>query len=408
MQSQRVEFSNPQGETLSGVLETPESAVSGWAIFAHCFTCSKKSLAASRVARGLAERGIGVLRFDFTGLGESDGDFSTSGFSSNVADLKLAANWMAAAGRPVSLMIGHSLGGAATLVAAKEIISVKAVATIGAPSDAGHVVEQFKQSVPEIEAVGRAQIDLGGRPFTLSKAFLDDLRSATVLDAVKALKKPLLILHAPADQVVGIDNATDLFMAAKHPKSFVSLDRSDHLLTGKSDAGFVIDVIAGWSARYIDAAPIAQSASPQVNKVVVRETGENGPYQNEVLIGGRRFFADEPASVGGADTGPDPYAWVEAGLGACTSITLRMYANRKKWPVDRISISVDHAKRHAEDCVDCGPGDKIDVFTRYIEIDGNLDDEQRARMLEIADRCPVHRTLENGAKVETHLATKPA
>lgn len=408
MQSQRVEFSNPQGETLSGVLETPESAVSGWAIFAHCFTCSKKSLAASRVARGLAERGIGVLRFDFTGLGESDGDFSTSGFSSNVADLKLAADWMAAAGRPVSLMIGHSLGGAATLVAAKEIISVKAVATIGAPSDAGHVVEQFKQSVPEIEAVGRARVDLGGRPFTLSKSFLDDLRSATVLDAVKALKKPLLILHAPADQVVGIDNATDLFMAAKHPKSFVSLDRSDHLLTGKSDAGFVIDVIAGWSARYIDAAPIAQSASPQVNKVVVRETGENGPYQNEVLIGGRRFFADEPASVGGADTGPDPYAWVEAGLGACTSITLRMYANRKKWPVDRISISVDHAKRHAEDCVDCGPGDKIDVFTRYIEIDGDLDDEQRARMLEIADRCPVHRTLENGAKVETHLATKPA
>lgn len=408
MQSQRVEFSNAQGETLSGVLETPESTVSGWAIFAHCFTCSKNSLAASRVARGLAERGIGVLRFDFTGLGESDGDFSTSGFSSNVADLKVAAEWMAAAGHPISLMIGHSLGGAATLVAANEIISVKAVATIGAPSDAGHVVEQFRQSVPEIESAGRAQVNLGGRPFTLSKAFIDDLRDATVLDAVKVLKKPLLILHAPADQIVGIDNATDLFVAAKHPKSFVSLDRSDHLLTGKSDAGFVIDVIAGWSARYIDAAPTAQSTSQQPNKVVVRETGDNGPYQNEVLIGGRRFFADEPESVGGADTGPDPYAWVEAGLGACTSITMRMYANRKKWPVDRISISIDRTKKHAEDCVDCGPGDKIDVFTRYIEIEGHLDDEQRARMLEIADRCPVHRTLEKGAKVETHLATKPA
>ena len=408
MQSQRVEFSNTKGEVLSGVLEIPDNTPSAWAVFAHCFTCSKKSLAASRVARGLAERGIGVLRFDFTGLGESDGDFATSGFSSDVADLVSAAEWMATSGRPVSLMIGHSLGGAATLVAAKSIASVKAVTTIGAPSDAGHVVEQFKQSVPEIEAAGRAQVNLAGRPFTLSKAFLDDLRSATVLDAVKALKKPLLILHAPGDEVVGIDNATDLFVAAKHPKSFVSLDRSDHLLTGKSDASFVIDVIAGWSARYIETGAVVQSTAPQSHKVVVRETGENGPYQNEVLIGGRRFFADEPASVGGADTGPDPYAWVEAGLGACTSITLRMYANRKKWPVDRISVSIDRDKRHAEDCVDCGPRDKIDVFTRSIAIEGDLDDVQRARLLEIADRCPVHRTLENGAKVETHLATKPA
>lgn len=412
MQSQHVEFSNAQGEKLSGVLEIPESTPAAWAVFAHCFTCSKKSLAASRVARGLAERGIGVLRFDFTGLGDSDGEFANSGFSANVADLIAATDWMAAAGRPVSLMIGHSLGGAATLVAAKSIASVKAVATIGAPSDAGHVVEQFRQAVPEIEAAGQAQVNLAGRPFTLSKAFLDDLRASTILDTVKALKKPLLILHAPGDQVVGIDNATDLFVAAKHPKSFVSLDQSDHLLTGKSDASFVIDVIAGWSARYIDTpvpvrVPVPPS-SPQLDKVLVRETGENGPYQNEVLIGGRRFFADEPASVGGADTGPDPYALVEAGLGACTSITLRMYANRKKWPVERISVSIDRDKRHAEDCVDCGPRDKIDVFTRSIAIEGDLDDAQRARLLEIADRCPVHRTLEKGAKVETHLATKPA
>ena len=408
MQSQKVEFSNARGETLSGVLEVPDQTAFAWAIFAHCFTCSKKSLAASRVARGLAERGIGVLRFDFTGLVDSQGDFATSGFSSDVADLVAAADWMATAGRPVSLMIGHSLGGAATLVAANAVDSVKAVATIGAPSDAGHVVEQFRQSVPEIEAAGRAQVNLGGRPFTLSREFLDDLRQSSVLASVKSLRKPLLILHAPADEVVGIDNATDLFMAARHPKSFVSLDRSDHLLTGKSDAGFVIDVIAGWSARYIEAEAVAAETTPQLNKVIVRETGENGPYQNEVLIGGRRYFADEPATYGGADTGPDPYAWVAAGLGACTSITMRMYANRKKWPVDRVSVSIDHAKRHADDCVDCGPADRIDVFTRYIEVEGNLDDEQRSRMLEIADRCPVHRSLENGAKVETHLVTKPA
>lgn len=252
MQSQRVEFSNLNGETLSGVLEVPAGEAAGWAVFAHCFTCSKKSLAASRVARGLAERGIGVLRFDFTGLGESDGDFATSGFSSNVNDLISSVNWMAASGRPVSLMIGHSLGGAATVVAASKLEGVKAVATIGAPSDASHVIDQFKDSVPEIEAEGRARVNLGGRPFTLSRAFLDDVREATVISAVKGLRKPLLILHAPSDEVVGIGNATDLFIAAKHPKSFVSLDTADHLLTGKADSGFVADVISGWSARYID------------------------------------------------------------------------------------------------------------------------------------------------------------
>lgn len=409
MQSQRVEFSNQNGETLSGVLEVPAGEASGWAVFAHCFTCSKKSLAASRVARGLAERGIGVLRFDFTGLGESDGEFATSGFSSNVNDLISSVNWMAASGRPVSLMIGHSLGGAATVVAAGKLDGVKAVATIGAPSDASHVIAQFRESVPEIEAAGRAQVNLGGRPFTLSRAFLDDVREATVIGAVIDLRKPLLILHAPGDEVVGIDSATDLFIAAKHPKSFVSLDKADHLLTGKADSVFVADVISGWSARYTDvAAPRPDAGQPQENRIVVRETGENGPYQNEVLVGGRRFFADEPASMGGADTGPDPYALVVAGLGACTSITLRMYANRKKWPLERVSIGLEHEKRHAEDCIDCGPSDRIDVFTRYIEIEGDLDDTQRARLLEIADRCPVHRTLEHGSKVETHLVTKPA
>lgn len=408
MQSQNVEFSNAVGDPLSGVLEMPDGEAAAWAIFAHCFTCSKKSLAASRVARGLAERGIGVLRFDFTGLGESGGDFSASGFSSDVADLAAAADWMAASGRAVSLMIGHSLGGAATVVAASALESVKAVVTIGAPSNAGHVIEQFRESVPEIEAEGRAQVNLGGRPFTLSRSFLEEIGKTTVLDSVKTLRKPFMILHGPGDDVVGIDNATDLFMAAKHPKSFVSLDRADHLLTGRSDSEFVVDVISGWSAQYTGTVAQAQETEPQQNKVVVRETGANGPYQNEVLIGGRKFYSDEPKSLGGADTGPDPYAWVTAGLGACTSITMRMYANRKKWPVERLSVRLEHEKKHAEDCIDCGPRDRIDVFTRYIEIEGNLDEDQRARMLEIADKCPVHRTLENGAKVETHLVTKPA
>nr|WP_070958785.1 bifunctional alpha/beta hydrolase/OsmC family protein [Hyphomonas sp. Mor2] len=409
MQSDRVEFTNARGETLSGVLETPGDGVRAWAVFAHCFTCSKKSLAASRVARGLAEQGIGVLRFDFTGLGDSEGDFSTSGFSSNVADLVAATEWMASQGKPVRLLIGHSLGGAATVVAAGQVDSVAAVVTLGAPSDAGHVVEQFKDSVPEIEAKGAAQVNLAGRPFTLSREFLDDVRAASVKEAAASLRKPLLILHAPGDDVVGIDNATGLFLAAKHPKSFVSLDNADHLLTGKDDASFVVDVIAGWAGRYVSAPDdSAKPSEPQSHKTIVRETLANGPYQNEVLVGGRRYLADEPTSVGGADTGPDPYAWVTAGLGACTSMTLRMYANRKNWPLERVTVGLDHAKKHADDCIDCGPGDRIDVFTRYIQIEGDLDEEQRQRLLEIADRCPVHRTLEHGAKVETHLATNPA
>lgn len=409
MQSDRVEFSNASGEALSGVIESPDGEARAWAVFAHCFTCSKKSLAASRVARGLAEQGIGVLRFDFTGLGDSDGDFSTSGFSSNVADLIAATAWMAGQNKPVSLMIGHSLGGAATVVAAGQIDGVNAVVTIGAPSDAGHVVEQFRDSVPDIEAKGAAQVNLAGRPFTLSREFLDDVRATNVEDAAASLRKPLLILHAPGDDVVGIDNATDLFLAAKHPKSFVSLDRADHLLTGKGEAAFVVDVISGWAGRYVGPSSVSQdSKASQAHKTVVSETLANGPYQNEVLIGGRRFLADEPASVGGADTGPDPYAWVTAGLGACTSMTLRMYATRKGWPLERVTVGLEHAKKHADDCVDCGPKDRIDVFTRYIQIDGDLDDDQRQRLLEIADRCPVHRTLEHGAKVETHLATNPA
>lgn len=409
MQSDRVEFLNGSGTPLSGVLETPSGSVKAWAIFAHCFTCSKKSLAASRVARGLAANGIGVLRFDFTGLGDSGGDFSTSGFSSNVSDLVAAANWMAEQGRPVSLMIGHSLGGAATIVAASQLEQVKAVATIGAPSDPGHVVEQFKDSVPEIEAKGAAQVNLGGRPFTLSRAFLDDVRQASVRDAVTSLRKPFLILHAPGDEIVAIDNATDLFLAAKHPKSFVSLDRADHLLTGKDDSAFVTDVIAGWARRYIALEPVANSDTPALpERIIVSETLANGPYQNDVLVGPHHLLADEPARIGGADTGPDPYALVAAGLGACTSITLRMYANRKGWPLSRVTIGLDQAKKHDEDCTDCGPSDKIDVFTRSIHLEGDLDDEQRQRLLEIADRCPVHRTLEKGAKVETVLATKPA
>ena len=408
MASEKVEFDSPQGETLSGVLERPSGEARGWAVFAHCFMCSKTGLAASRIARGLAAQGIGTLRFDFTGLGDSGGDFSGTGFSTNVDDLIAATNWMSDQGRPVSLMVGHSLGGAATVVAAARLPDIKAVVTIGAPSDADHVVDQFSQHVPEIEAKGEAVVDLAGRPFTLRKSFIDDVKGAKVRDAAAALKRPLMVMHSPVDDVVGIDNATGLFLAAKHPKSFVSLDHAGHLLTRSEDADFVVEVIAGWSRRYIGMVDTSAQAVQQTHEVVVRETRADGPYQNEIFIEGERYLADEPASVGGSGTVPDPYAWVTAGLGACTSMTIRMYAARKGWDVERVSVSLNHDKRHLDDCSDCGPKDRIDVFTRDILIEGNLDDTQRERLLEIADRCPVHRTLEGEAVIQTRAATNPA
>lgn len=409
MASEKVTFANADGLSLSGVLETPESVARGWAVFAHCFTCSKGGLAASRIAHYLTDHGIGVLRFDFTGLGESDGDFSGTGFSTNVQDLVDAVTWMEEQSRPVTLLIGHSLGGAASIVAAKHLPQVKAVATIGAPSDADHVIAQFKTDLPEIEANGEKEVMLAGRAFTLRKSFLDDVRGARVSEAAGALKRPLLVLHSPVDETVSIENATGLFLAAKHPKSFVSLDRANHLLTDRQDAQHVAAVIAGWSARYLDANPLVSDVSvPASDDVLVRETRAAGPYQNEVRIGQRSFLSDEPASVGGGGTGPDPYELVTAGLGACTSMTLRMYAERKKWPLERVTVRLSHDKVHAQDCEDCGPRDRIDLFTRELKIEGDLDPDQRQRLLEIADKCPVHRTLEATSKIETRLAPTAA
>lgn len=402
MHSQKIHFPNSKGEHLVGVLETPTTSPRGWALFAHCFSCSKNTLAATRISRELAASGIGTLRFDFTGLGESEGAFDERGFSGNVDDLIQAVHWMAEQGRQVELLVGHSLGGAAIVVAAGQLPQIKAVATLGAPADADHVISQFSHKVPEIEAQGRAEVDLAGRAFVLQKAFLDDVKQARVRDAAANLKRPLLIMHSPTDQVVGIDNATALFVAAKHPKSFVSLDNADHLLTDAGEARAAAQVISAWAGRYLDAPKAASpSPTPQSHDVIVRSTGEAGPYQNEVLINGQRFLADEPTSVGGAGTGPDPYEWVSAGLGACTSMTLQMYADRKNWPLERVTVRIDHAKKHASDCVDCGPKDKVDVFSRQLLIEGELDEAQRARLVEIADRCPVHRTLESTAVIET-------
>lgn len=402
MYSEKVSFKGSLGQTISGRLEHPVGRFGGWAIFAHCFTCSKQSRAAVALSRALAQHGIGVLRFDFTGIGESEGEFADTDFSSNVADIHTAAVWMAGQGRPVSLLVGHSLGGTASIVAASGIETLKALVSIAAPSEAAHVISQFGDGGEQAEADGSAEVKLGGRPFTITRELIEDLREARVGQAISSLRLPILLLHAPGDQEVSVDHATALFMAARHPKSFVSLDDATHFLDRDEDTDFAASVIAGWAERYME--PDADEREDfRGDGVLVRETQGPGPYQNEVLSRGFRQIIDEPRKLGGSDTGPDPYSMLSAALGGCTSITLRMYADRKGWPVDHIGVAVAHTREHAEDCTDCGEADKIDTFTRTVSIEGDVNEDQIARLLEIADKCPVHRTLESGSRVRSSI-----
>lgn len=403
--SERVEFAGANGHQLAARFERAQAPEQAVAIFAHCFSCSKDVFAASRISAGLAERGISVLRFDFTGLGASGGDFANTNFSSNVMDLIAAAAWLRAQGHAPSLLVGHSLGGAACIMAAGQIPEVRALVTLGAPAHADHVAAQFGESIKEIEAQGEAHVMLGGRSFRLKREFLDDVRAQKVLVAAGQLHRALLILHAPLDVTVGIENAAEIFNAAKHPKSFVSLDGADHLLTRKADAIYAADVIAAWASRYIGAVvrpaksapPAPQSAAEDAPAfpVLVEESG--GQLRNRVTAGRHRLLAGEPPSLGGEDSGPSPFQWLAAGLGACTSMTMRLYADRKGWPVGNISVAVDHKKRGADE-----PGHP-DVFTRTIRLSGPLTEEQRQRLLEIAEKCPVHRTLMRGSDVPTVL-----
>ncbi|MEL6567740.1 MAG: bifunctional alpha/beta hydrolase/OsmC family protein [Pseudomonadota bacterium] len=403
LKSGKAEFESARGEILAARLDVPEGPVRAWALFAHCFSCSKDIHAAQRIAKRLAALGIGVMRFDFTGLGHSDGDFANTNFSSNVQDLLAAAQWLRAQTGGPGLLIGHSLGGAAVVVAAHHIETVKAVATIGAPADAEHVIHNFGSKIDEIETHGEAEVSLAGRPFTIRKQFLDDVRGARVRDAAAALKKPLLVLHSPLDETVGIENATGLFIAAKHPKSFISLDSADHLLSKAEDAAYAAESIVGWAGRYLPETTESEPAqTPPQGLLGVTETGK-GLYQVAIQAGAHAFFADEPKSIGGDDSGPDPYQLLSAGLGACTAITLRMYANRKGWALEKVSLNVSHEKGHAEDCERCEEGRKVDIFERHLLLEGDLDEAQRSRLLEIADKCPVHKTLMEPVMVRTRL-----
>ena len=379
-----------------------------YALCAQCFTCSKDIFAAKRVAAELARAGIAVLRFDFTGLGSSEGEFASTNFSSNTADLMSAVEYLRDNFEAPSILIGHSLGGAAVLAVAGDIPEVRAVATIGAPADAAQVVHHFGTNIDEIEEKGEASVTLAGRPFTIQKQVLEDVRQSVLTERIATMRTALMVLHSPIDQTVGIENAATIFGAARHPKSFVSLDTADHLVSKAQDASYAASMIATWASRYI--AEDAPQGETDTEAVRVSETGE-GKFQNTVHAGRHRLFTDEPVSVGGLDSGPSPYDFLSAALGACTSMTLRMYANRKKAELGRITVDVSHAKIHANDCAECteeqqGRGGRIDRFERLISIDGPVSDELRDKVEEIADKCPVHRTLEASSAVATQVVIR--
>jgi uncharacterized OsmC-like protein/pimeloyl-ACP methyl ester carboxylesterase len=405
MPTEKFQFTGEGGHQLAAALDLPDGEPSAYALFAHCFTCGKDVLAAKRIATALGAKGIATLRFDFTGLGSSEGDFANATFSSNVADLVRAADHLRDTRKAPAILIGHSLGGAAILAAAEKIPEAKAVVTIAAPSDPAHVTGLFKDDIDRIREHGNAEVSLAGRPFTIKREFLDDVAEQRLLDQVHNLRKALLVMQSPTDDTVGIDNATRIFVAAKHPKSFVSLSGADHLLSQRRDSSYVADVIAAWATRYVDLAAVpATEVQDKPRQVVVQET-RNGKFQNTVAIGPHHLAADEPRSAGGDDTGPGPYDFLLTALGACKSMTMRMYADRKSFPLERATVTLNHSKIYAKDCAECETRDgMLDQIEVAIGLEGQLDADQRKRILEIADKCPVHRTLTSEIRILTRAA----
>ncbi|MDR9432835.1 MAG: bifunctional alpha/beta hydrolase/OsmC family protein [Spiribacter sp.] len=408
MKTHKLTFAGHDGSLLNARLELPDGPILASALFAHCFTCSKDIPAARRIASALAARGIAVLRFDFTGLGHSEGEFENTNFTSNVNDLVLAAQALANELQAPKLLIGHSLGGAAIIRAKAQIPSAQAVVTIGSPADPSHVSKNFADQIAIIQREGMAEVSLAGRPFTIRKQFLDDITEAKLDDALRHLNAALLILHSPQDQTVGIQNAAEIFQAAMHPKSFITLDHADHLISQVQDAAYIADVIAAWASRYIDLAlPPSETAAPE-GVTRVSEADATGFRQDINISGKHNLLADEPTSMGGTDQGPSPYQLVAAGLGTCTSMTIRMLARRRKIPLDHVSCEVRHNKEHRTDCEQCEESaPKVDVFKRRIHLRGELSEDQRQALLAVADKCPVHRTLESTTIIDTELAEDP-
>ncbi len=405
MEYKKISFKNTSGLEISGRMDLPaDREPLAYSLFAHCFTCTKNLKAIAHICRALTDRGLAVLRFDFTGLGDSEGDFSETNFSSNIQDLVAAADFMGKEFEPPKILIGHSLGGAAVLHAGSRIESTRAVVTIGAPADPAHLKRSLKDSRKKIETEGQAEIAIGGKSFIIKKQFLDDLEKIQMQKAIRNLKKPLLILHSPLDEIVDPENAAIIFKAAFHPKSFISLDRADHLLSNEEDAIYTGSVIAAWAEKYVYRPDQRKWVEdPKDNRVIAR-IGQT-LYRTDILANGHHLIADEPRAVGGGNLGPTPYDLLVSGLGACTCMTLRMYADRKKWPVESISVRLNHQKIHADECQNCETqSGKLDQIDLEIDIKGDLDQDQKKRMMEIAEKCPVHRTLHSEMVTNTVLA----
>jgi len=403
MKSVPVTFLNDDQVELSGLLEFPvDQQPAAFALFAHCFTCSKNLNAVNNISRGLTQEGIAVLRFDFTGLGSSKGDFADTNFSSNISDLIAAAHFLDSNYSPPQLLIGHSLGGTAAILAGSKLESIKAIATIGSPADPPHVKNLLKEDIETIKKQGEATVQIGGRPFKIRKQFLDDLEAYDIASVLAGLRKSLMLMHSPQDTIVDISNAAQLYGQAKHPKSFLSLDGANHLLTNKQDSIYVGSVIASWAQRYLELKTTRPLATQ--NQVAVRNSG--GSYLTEIQAGNHHLLADEPEADGGTDLGPAPYDYLLASLGSCTAMTLRIYADHKGWPLEEVVVHLDHEKAHLEDSKNAEQAkSKLDFIRKTIEIKGDLNEEQRERLLEIADKCPVHRTLNSDIRINSELGS---
>jgi len=396
----KFQFEGSTGEKLAGLLETPDQPPIATALFAHCFTCGKDIAAASRIARELVKRGYAVMRFDFTGLGSSDGDFANTNFTSNVEDLVAAATHLRDAGMPPTLLIGHSLGGTAVLTAAHQVPECKGVVTIGSPADAQHVSHQFECDIATIEANGEAEVNLAGRKFLIKKQFLDDINRSNI-DHIGRLKTAFLVMHSPVDTTVNIKEAERIYHAAHHPKSFVSLDDASHLLSKASDAEYVAEVIAAWALRLVKTADPEARPTVAAGELTVSE--RNQKFMLDVFSDTHHWIADEPTKSGGNNAGPDPYEHLLASVGTCTAMTIRMYAGRKEWPLENAEVTLRHNREHLTDCADCGDKPvQLDIIDRDIKLHGDLTEEQRARLMEIADKCPVHRTLSGKLEIRTN------
>lgn len=392
MPAKKVEFLNKDGIKLAGKIEFPLTKIpEAYAIFAHVFTGSKNLSSARHISRALTLNGFAVLRFDFAGLGDSDGDFSDTNFTSNVNDILSASKFLEDNYEAPKIIVGHSLGGAASVFAANELDNVQAVATIGTPSEPEHVTHLFNCKMEDIEEKGFAEVEVGGRPFTIRKQFIEDLRSKKMFELVGNLRKAILILHSPQDRVVEIDHAAKIYHAAHHPKSFVTLDHADHMLMNKDDAYYTGNVISSWVKRYISTTD--DESKLQTTKQVVAQLGNTG-FTTRIMAGRHGMVADESSQIGGNDFGPSPYELLNASLAACTAMTLQMYARRKKWDLQDVKVHISYGKSYREDCEGCSESERrLEMFDKHIELVGDLTDEQKNRLLEIAERCPVHRTL---------------